>query len=483
MISAIKNNRSLTFYQTPLKRTNDYDAESAMQQTYRTTAMPVCVVAEKTGLLTRSYNEQLCRYLNTCKQQQQVLTDQTNTYMSDKLANNPTATNAKLRDKNTWKYVKRLVTREELMKLQISKKCDFPISESDKEQLYSRIKDLDLSKMDNKEIQTIIDDLIRPDQQEFLDALKQFKATGKADTSIIQSQKLDTLTDALKDIDLDKITGPQYKKLEDNYREKPEFHHRTSISNDPSQQSVADNVEPLKTSEHDAKHTDAKTGKVNYQKPVNEKPVNRQGDMQNGNKKRVCSNELRGLGVAVAIAAGIGLTIGFVTTLARAGVSPESIKVAAINGAKSGAEASAMAAVGYGIGRTLGEKATQTILNNIGISATTDISKMANMVNMGVVGVLTISVFSIYQFTKLKIQGIATKEALVQVGKQAVVSLSILALSIVVQGVYGGAAGMIVSTGIGLILVTYSVADSVHQRRFAEQIREYTIEKYTPYFA
>lgn len=103
------------------------------------------------------------------------------------------------------------------MKLQISKKCDFPISESEKEQLYSRIKDLDLSKMDNKEIQTIIDDLIRPDQQEFLDALKQFKATGKADTSIIQSQKLDTLTDALKDIDLDKITGPQYKKLEDNY--------------------------------------------------------------------------------------------------------------------------------------------------------------------------------------------------------------------------------------------------------------------------
>lgn len=191
-------------------------------------------------------------------------------------------------------------------------------------------------------------------------------------------------------------------------------------------------------------------------------------------------NEIQGISTAIAIAAGIGLTIGFVTTLARAGVSPESIKAAAINGAKSGTEASAMAAVGYGIGRTIGEKATQTILSNIGVSATTNISKM---VNMGVVGVLTISVFSIYQFTKLKIQGIATKEALLHVGKQAVVSLSILALSIAVQGVYGGAAGMIVSTGIGLILITYSVVDSVHQRRFAERIREYTIEKYTPYFA
>lgn len=479
MIAAIKNNRSLTFYQQPAKMQNDSESTSIVQQTYRISSMPVNVIGEKTSLITRGYNEQLCKYLNACKQQQKILIDQTNAYMEKQLVNKPDSTNAQLRNKGNWGKVKSLVTREELMKLQISKKCDFPITEAEKENLYNKIKDLDLSKMNDKDVQAIIDDLIKADQEKFLAALKDFKATGKAD-AILQSQKLDLLKEELKNTDLDNLTGPQYKKLEDNYCEKPEFHHRTSISSDPTKQSVADNVEPLKTSKHDAKHTDSETNKVNYKNQVNEKPLNRQKDMQRGNKKRVLDNELRGLGTAVAIAAGIGLTVGFITTLARAGVSPESIKAAAVNGAKGSAEAGAMAAVGYSIGRTIGEKATQTILSNIGVTATENIAKM---VNMGVVGVLTISVFSIYQFAKLKMCGVATREALVQVGKQAVVSLSILALSIAAQGVYGGFAGIIVSTGAGLILVTYSIADSVHQRKFSEKIRVYTIEKYAPYFA
>lgn len=480
MIATIKNNRSLTFYQQPEKFQNDSELTSIMQQSYRISSMSVNAIGEKTCLLTTGYNEQLCRYLNACKQQQKILIDQTNSYMEKQLMSKPDSTNAQLRNKGNWGKVKSLVTREELMKLQISKKCDFPITEAEKENLYNKIKDMDLSKMDNRDVQAIIDDLIKADQEKFLTALKHFKATGEADNSILQSQKLDLLKEDLKSINLNKITGPQYKKLEDNYCEKPEFHHRTSISSDPEKQSVTDNIEPLKTSEHDAKHTDTKTNKVNYKKQVNEKPLNRQADMQRGNKKRILDNELRGLGTAVAIAAGIGLTIGFITTLARTGISPESIKAAAVNGAKGGAEAGAMTAVGYSVGRTIGEKATQTILRNIGVSATENIAKM---VNMGVVGILTISVLSVYQFTKLKIQGVATKQALMQVGKQAVVSLSILALSIAVQGAYGGAAGIIVSTGVGLILVTYTIADSVHQRKFSEKIREYTIEKYTPYFA
>ena len=41
-----------------------------------------------------------------------------------------------------------------------------------------RIKDMDLSQMDDKDIQQIIDDLIETDDKRFLEALKQFKATG-----------------------------------------------------------------------------------------------------------------------------------------------------------------------------------------------------------------------------------------------------------------------------------------------------------------
>ena len=63
------------------------------------------------------------------------------------------------------------------------------------------------------------------------------------------------------------------------------------------------------------------------------------------------------------------------------------------------------------------------------------------------------------------------------------ISLSVLAVSIVAQGVFGGTAGIIVATAAGIITVTYSITDAVHQRNFAERIRIYTIEQYTPYFA
>ena len=176
------------------------------------------------------------------------------------------------------------------------------------------------------------------------------------------------------------------------------------------------------------------------------------------------------------------MTIGFVVTLAQSGVTPESIKLAAIEGAKGGAEAGALAAVGYGIGRTVGQTASNAVaglLGNLGVNLTENILRM---VNMGVVGPLTIIVFSAYQFIKLKRQGIATHDAVAQVGKQALFSLSLLAVSIAAQGIWGGPAGIIVSVSIGIILISYTVITSVHQRLFAEKVRVYMIDKCRPSF-
>ena len=200
-------------------------------------------------------------------------------------------------------------------------------------------------------------------------------------------------------------------------------------------------------------------------------------------KKAIKKNELSGLGLAVAIGAGVGLTLSFITSLAQSGISPDSIKLAAIEGVKGGLESGLLSAASYGIGRTIGEVATQAMsgfLENTGISITENISKM---LNAGVVGVMTISLFSAYQFTKLKLQGIGTKDALIQTGKQALFSLSLLAVSIAAQGIWGGAAGIIVSLSIGVIMISYSVTDSVHQRHFSDKIRVYTIESCYPKFS
>lgn len=251
-----------------------------------------------------------------------------------------------------------------------------------------------------------------------------------------------------------------------------EGHHQQNVSDHPEQQANPDNIKFYKTKDEHLQ--DGHDG--NWDNESNKPMTDKNMMLEKTNSKRVFKNELKGLGLAVAIGSAIGLTIGFITTLAQSGITPDTLKLATIEGLKSGAESGILSAVGYGIGRTIGSG----VLENAGITITENISKM---VNMGVVGALTIVVFSTYQFIKLKLKGVATREALIQTGKQALFSLSLLAVSIAAQGIWGGAAGIIVSVSIGFIMITYYVTDAVHQRHFAEKIRIYAIEKCYPSFS
>ena len=244
-------------------------------------------------------------------------------------------------------------------------------------------------------------------------------------------------------------------------------------------------MDVLKTSEHDKKHTHIdKNGnkKIDYKKPVKEEANNRNQDLRDANKKRVFKNELRGFGIAVAIGLGVGFTIGFISSLAQNGVSPDSLKNAMAMGTKEGIESGLMSGVGYGISRTIGNIATSAltgVLENYGITITENISKI---INIGTIGVLTIMAFTTYQFIKLKLKGVSTKESLIQVGKQAFFSISVLVISLGVQAIFGGSSGIIVSLGIGIIMISYSIIDSINKRKFAGKIIAYTIEKSYPSF-
>jgi hypothetical protein len=258
-----------------------------------------------------------------------------------------------------------------------------------------------------------------------------------------------------------------------------EGHHQQNVADHPEAQADPDNIKFYRSRRE---HLD-KGHQGDWKNESNEPLTDKTQMLKDTNIKRVFRNELRGLGVAVAIGMGVGITIGFAVTLAQSGVTPESLKLALIEGAKGGAEAGIMSAVSYGIGRTIGELATKAaagLLENLGVAITDNISKMCGM---GVIGGMTIVVFSAYQFIKLKCQGLATREALSQVGKQALFSLSLLAVSIAAQGIWGGPAGIIVSVSIGIFFISYAIGTSVHQRRFAETIRVYMIDKCRPTFS
>ena len=257
-----------------------------------------------------------------------------------------------------------------------------------------------------------------------------------------------------------------------------EGHHQQNVSDHPTEQGNPNNIKFYKSrKEHLEKGHDG-----DFRNESNAKMIDKDKMLRNTNHKRIIKTELSGLGIAVSIGATVGFTIGFSVSLAQNGISPESLKCAFVEGGKSCISSAIQSALSYGIGRTVGQLASQAvegILTNIGIEITKNISLMCYM---GVVGVLTIAVFSVYQLLKLIRQGVAVKEALIQVGKQALFSLSLLAVSIVAQGIWLGSAGIIVSISIGIILISYSVADIVHQRRYSEFIREYMIGKAKPIY-
>lgn len=481
MLTTLKSNRSLTFYQQTTLPTSKMSVANAGG----ISATGIGVVAFDTNTITTGFNRQLNTYLAQSNTARQTLASKTTAYMNNVRSTTPNPTATMLRDKSSWSAVKGQVVREELMKLQISGKTDLPLTPDELDRIRAAIANKDLANMTDKEITELINRIVQDKSQsaqKFMDAFKLLKATGKV-SDCLQSAKIEELKKALEEIDLTKITREQFKKLVEKYCEVNEFHHGTSVKADPTKQSDPDNVTVLKTSAHDDKHTDPATGKTDYSKPTEDTPNDRQGDMKKGNFKRVLKNELKGIGLAAAIGVGVGFTIGFVVTLAQMGITPETIKLAAAEGGQAGVESGALAVVGYGIGRTIGEVASKALANTIGNMGVTITENITKMINMGVIGGLTILVFSAYQFMKLKLKGVATREALIQVGKQALFSLSLLAVSIVAQGVWGGAAGIIVSVGVGIIMISYSTMTSVHNRHFAEYIRVYTIEKCRPVFA
>ena len=100
------------------------------------------------------------------------------------------------------------------------------------------------------------------------------------------------------------------------------------------------------------------------------------------------------------------------------------------------------------------------------------------MVNFAAIGILSTSIVCVYQFTKSKLNGASTDEALSLTGKTAASSAALLAVSLAAQGIWGGPAGIIVSTGAGLTLLIVDTGKTVHARKLEARIREYSIEEY-----
>lgn len=255
-----------------------------------------------------------------------------------------------------------------------------------------------------------------------------------------------------------------------------EGHHQRDVTNHPEDQTNPDNIKFYKSkSEHLEK------GHNGDWKNESDAPMIDKDEMlKHTNKKRVWGKELTGAGVAALIGFATGATIGFIVSLAQNGLSPESFRQATIEGGRLGLEGAALGVIGHITTRTIGEVATNAMtgfMANAGVEITQNIAKACNM---GVTGSIIIITSSIYQFIRLKKTGLSTEECLSRVGKQAIISVGSLAISIIVQAVYGGPAALAISCGISAIMVTYSMYKIYHNEVLADKIQNYTIEKTYP---
>lgn len=257
-----------------------------------------------------------------------------------------------------------------------------------------------------------------------------------------------------------------------------EGHHQKNVADHPFDQGDPDNIKFYRSRQEHLR----KGHNGDFRKESDATKIDKDKMLKKTNGKRIFRNELRGVSIATAIGVGVGFTIGFVVSLAQSGVTPDSIKYALAEGGKSGLSSGVQSVIGYGIGRTVGQiaaNAMKGLLSNLGLEVTENISKMCSM---GTIGAITIAIVSTVQLIKLVRKGESLKSAVIQVGKQALFSLSLLVVSIVAQGIFGGCAGIIVSVSAGIIYVTYSIASSVHQRNYSEKLRIFMIDKCKPVF-
>lgn len=204
--------------------------------------------------------------------------------------------------------------------------------------------------------------------------------------------------------------------------------------------------------------------------------------------KAIVKEKIAGIGISTAIGLATGFTIGFITTLAQTGINPSSIKYALISGTKASVESGTIAAVSSTLGVTIGSVASKaladSIITRLGENvAEATMKKISDMCNLGVVGAITIVALSEYEFVKLKHMGFSTKESLIRTGKSAALSASILVLSTVAQGIWGGPAGMVVSIVAGVIMTGVTIGTIIRDKHLMEQITLYTIKISQPNYA
>ena len=121
---------------------------SQPEGTHSYTAAPAILsgasfAAGHSSMISQVFHQQTQSYLGALTQEQARLMQSNEAFLSHVYANIPNPTTRDTRNYGDWSAVKKLVVRDELMKLQIGGKTDLPLTNAQKAELTAKLKGLD----------------------------------------------------------------------------------------------------------------------------------------------------------------------------------------------------------------------------------------------------------------------------------------------------------------------------------------------------
>lgn len=122
----------------------------------------------------------------------------------------------------------------------------------------------------------------------------------------------------------------QQEILENGSIRGAEGHHQRNVADHPYDQANPDNIKFYESRQEHLQNGHNGDWRNESDAPM----IDKDEMLRHTNRKRVIGNELKGVGIAAIIGFATGASIGFIVTLAQNGLSPESFKLAAIEGGK-----------------------------------------------------------------------------------------------------------------------------------------------------
>lgn len=246
-------------------------------------------------------------------------------------------------------------------------------------------------------------------------------------------------------------------------------HHKQNVHDHPLEQANPDNTQICITTKE---HLEAHNGNFRNETNARFKKDWQNKDIIKQTEKRIDRAEMKTLGIVAVISFVTASSITLVVELYKNGNNPESLKKAKRDALESGVEALGITFITYAIAQKILEPATEKI-SSLLIKLGFNISEKA--VQTSIIGTIVILISSTYTYFKLRANGYKPRQALIEVGKQAITSVLLLIAEVWIINISGGTAGIIFSVICTLAIMGYTIY-SIHVDKELRQRIVYAIE-------